>query len=80
MSGWKLKLKKVESRSLLEIEPRYRVILNGQDVGELYFNMHGYVGRLPTPSGAPLVIGERSIGAYRKEVAALNREAKEMLS
>jgi hypothetical protein len=49
-------------------------MLNGQKVDELYFNLKGYVGYLPAPSGAKLDIGEKSISAFRREVAALNRE------
>jgi hypothetical protein len=49
-------------------------MLHGQKVDQLYFNMKGYVGYLPTPDGAKLDIGEKSISVFRREVAALNRE------
>lgn len=58
----------------METHSRYKVLLRGQTVGELYFNMRGYVGTLPTPRGSELYIGERGISAYRKAVAQLNRE------
>ena len=45
-----------------------------RNLGQLYFNMRGYVGTLPTPSGTQLCIGERTITAYRKTVAQLNKE------
>ena len=67
----------VETRTGCEIcekESRYDVLLHGKKVGQLYFNLRGYVGTLPTPSGTQLCIGERTITAYRKAVAQLNRE------
>ena len=67
----------VETRNgcaIMEKEPRYDVLLHGKKIGQLYFNMRGYVGTLPTPRGAQLNIGERGISAYRKAVAQLNRE------
>jgi hypothetical protein len=68
----------VETRKGLEpfeTHPRFDVLLHSQKVGQLYFNMTGYTGAyLPTPSGAGLDVGERSISAYRKAVAQLNRE------
>jgi hypothetical protein len=63
-----------EGCQILETHPRYHVFLHGKKVGELYFNLRGYVGTLPTPSGAELYIGERGISAYRKAAAQLNRE------
>ncbi len=67
----------VETRrgcAILETHPRCEIRLNGKRWGELYFNMRGYVGYLPQPSGLVLDIGERGISAFRKEVAKLNRE------
>ena len=74
----------VETRrncAMLERTPRYAVMFNGKEWDELYFNTRGYVGYLPAPNDAggemsviSLNIGEKAIGAYRKEVAALNRE------
>jgi hypothetical protein len=67
----------VETRNgcaIMEKEPRYDVLLHGKKIGQLYFNMRGYVGTLPTPRGAQLNIGERGISAYRKAVAQLNKE------
>lgn len=59
---------------MCEKEPRYDVLLDGVKVDQLYFNMKGYRGSLPTPGGHRLDIGERSITQYRQEVARLNRE------
>lgn len=67
----------VETRAgcaMFEKQSRYDVIFNGQRFDVLYFNMTGYRGVLPTPGGASLDIGEKSIAAFKKEVAALNRE------
>jgi hypothetical protein len=67
----------VENRrdcALIELTPRYDVMLHGQKVDQLYYNMRGYVGYLPTPSGTKLDIGEKSISVFRREVAALNRK------
>lgn len=60
--------------SPLEVEPRYNVMLNGVLFDQLYFNLKGYVGYLPTPEGRKLTIGERGISAYKKEIARLNKE------
>jgi hypothetical protein len=59
---------------LLERTPRYDIVLNDKVVGPLTYNMRGYIGYLPTPTGSKLDIGERSISAFKREVAALNRE------
>ena len=67
----------VETRNgcaILETQSRYDVLLHEKKIGQLYFNMRGYVGTLPTPRGTHLCIGERGIGAYRKAVAQLNKE------
>lgn len=71
----------VETRNgcaIMEPQPRYDVLLRGNKVGQLYFNMRGYVGNLPTPRGTQLDIGERGIGAFRKAVAQLNKEWAEV--
>ena len=59
-------------------------MFRGSKFGELYFNMTGYTGSdLPCPgskpdSPMPCHIGEKSIAAYRKAVARLNREWAEI--
>jgi len=64
--------------AMLEQRPRYIVMFRGQKHGELYFNMTGYTGcYLPAPategnSPAALLVGERSIATYRREIARLN--------
>jgi hypothetical protein len=76
---WKLQLQETrEGCEILEREPRYAVVLNGETVGQLRFNMRGYVGRLPQPSGIWLEMGESGISRFKQEVAAINREARLM--
>jgi len=63
--------------AICERTDRFDVVVGGRTVEQLYFNMTGYVGTLPLPGGGPaLCIGERGIGAYRREVARINRAAK----
>jgi hypothetical protein len=69
-------LRLVETRrgcAIAEPTPRYDALLNGKVVERLWFNMRGYLGYLPTPSGSYYSIGEKSIGVYRREIAHLNR-------
>lgn len=60
--------------AILEKESRYHVMLHGQKVSELYFNMRGYVGALPMPDGSSINIGEVSISRWKREAASLNRQ------
>jgi hypothetical protein len=64
-------------RHVLETTKRYRVTLYGEDRGELYFNIRGYVGTLPLPGGQSIDIGERPLSEFRREVARINREFRE---
>lgn len=65
---------------MMEREDRYDVMLNGVLFFQLYYNMRGYVGYLPSPPSdggvkpGNLTIGERGISAYKAEVAKLNKE------
>ena len=49
---------------ICETTPRYDVMLHGVRVqgtwSQLWFNMRGYVGVLPTPDGKGVDIGEKS--------------------
>lgn len=65
------------AREMFEKQPRYDVLLHGKKVGQLYYNMTGFVGSLPTPDGGSLHVPEGGISRFRKEVAALNREFRE---
>lgn len=72
-------LKLIKTRrgcAICETTPRYDVELDGKIVGQLYFNLRGYVGGLPQPDGVNLYIGECGITEYKREVAKLNREFK----
>ena len=62
-------------RHILEREPRYAVLVNGVPQGELYYNMRGYVGFLPTVQGDMMDIGEKGIASFRREASLLNKEA-----
>ena len=68
-----------EGCAMFEKTPRYIVMFRGSKFGELYFNMTGYTGSyLPSPGlksndPVPFHIGEKSISAYRKEIARFNR-------
>ncbi len=61
-------------RAMLETTSRYDVLLNGVLFDQLYWNMRGYVGYLPTPSGSKLSMPEGSLASYKREAARLNRE------
>jgi hypothetical protein len=60
--------------AMLETKMVYAVMLDGKEFSELYWNMRGYVGYIPTVGGGRLNIGERSLSNYRREVAEANRE------
>lgn len=83
---FKVALKEVPSPHAMEREPRYMILLNGKAwephgprSGEIYFNMTGYRGAIPTITGAAFDPGERGISVFRKEVARINKEAAELI-
>jgi len=76
---FRISLEERPSRHLLERQPPYAVLVNGAPQGELYYNMRGYQGYLPTVQGSKLDIGERGITAFRKEIAILNKEAADAI-
>jgi hypothetical protein len=76
---FRITLEQRPGRHLLERQPRYAVLVNGAQQGELYYNMRGYQGYLPTVHGSKLDIGERGISAFRREVTLLNREAEQAI-
>ena len=59
---------------MCETTPRYNVMLHGVKVAQLYYNLRGYVGSLPTPGGCSLYVPESGISRFRREAARLNRE------
>ncbi|AZI43983.1 hypothetical protein EHF33_13725 [Deinococcus psychrotolerans] len=63
-------------KAMCEREMPYDVLLHGQVFGELYFNLRGYRGYLPTADGKKLDIGEKTLSAYKRKVAVLNRAFK----
>ena len=77
---FKLTIEESKPRHIMEREARYDVKVNGTKVDELYYNMTGYRGALMTVHGARMDIGERGISAWKKEAAALNREARDLIA
>lgn len=77
---FRISLEERKSPHVLERHPRYAVLVNGEQRGELYYNMRGYQGYLPTVHGSKMDIGERGISAFRKEVRVLNREAEDAIA
>jgi hypothetical protein len=60
--------------AMCEAEDRYDVHLFGTFVSQIYFNLRGYVGGLPTPDGTTLSLPERGISFFQREAAKLNGE------
>lgn len=58
-------------------QPEFDLMLNGEAVSHIYHNMTGYPVMLPTPRGTKLALGEVSLSKLRREIAALNKKAKE---
>lgn len=75
-----IRLVEKPSPHALEKRPRFDVTVNGDVSGELYYNMKGYVGALPTVHGADFVMPEAPISAWKRMASALNREAKAALA
>ncbi len=67
--------------AMLEAKMRYAVMLDGVEFSPLHYNMRGYQGYLPSlredGTFGRLDIGEKPISAYRREIAALNRELRQ---
>lgn len=76
---WKLSLRlNAGKRSLFDQKDRFDLILNGINVGEVYFNMTGYLVSpgLPLPGRTSrLALPEQSLAGIKREISALNREA-----
>lgn len=71
----------VETRqgcAMMESTPRYDIMLHGTKVGQLYFNLRGYVGNLPCADGTSLWMPEANISTFRRQVAILNKEFAEV--
>lgn len=75
----KLMLKNANHRrAMLETTDRYDLLLNGERVGEVYYNMSGYLidSGLPLPDGKRLELPECGLCAIKREIARINREAR----
>ena len=72
--------------AMMETTPRFKMMFNGENVGQLYFNMRGYIAErgIPVPSEtspkgyAMLQIGERPLSVFKQKIAAANREWAEI--
>lgn len=78
--NFKLSLKERKSPHGLERHPRYDVMVGDRKVDELYFNMTGFNGALMNETGGRISIGERGISAWKREVSAINREARTVMA
>lgn len=73
---FKLSLREKKSPHFMETKPRYDVLVNDKVVDELYFNMTGYRGCLMNIDGHRVALRESGISTFKREVGAINREAK----
>ena len=73
-----LTLNKVRSPHLLETKGRYDLLLNGNKVSTVYYNMRGYLidNGIPLPGGGKFQLPECSLTTIKREIAAINREAR----
>lgn len=74
-------IEKPNRRAICEPEMRYAITLNGKEIADVYFNTRGYNISpgipLPGESASFLTLPESSITLIKKEIAKINREAKE---
>lgn len=64
-----------------EPHKRWQVLLNGVPWGDpFYYNMRGFRGVLPLPDGRSFDPGEVTLTQLRRDVARINREAREAAS
>lgn len=80
---FKLSIVETSTPHMLERNKRYEVLINGEKLekitgrsGEIYYNMTGYRGAIPTVDGTFIDPGERPISAFRKIVSEQNTLAK----
>ena len=69
--------------SIMKTEDRYMIRFRGEEWGQLYYNMRGYVAEkgIPVPSGEKAVglsIGEKGLSAFKREIRDANREWAEL--
>lgn len=64
-----------------ETNMRYAVMLDGEEFSELYWNMRGYRGVVPTVQSDGSIgrfdPGEKSLATFKREIAQSNREMRE---
>lgn len=67
------------SPHFLDPYANWQVLLNGAPWGQpFYYNMRGFRGVLPLPDGGAFDPGEVTLTQLRREVARINREAKQV--
>ncbi len=66
-------------RSICETKMRYDIVLRGEVVAEVFYNMTGYVvvPGLPLPGGRYLSLPECGITRIKSEIRKINSEAKQ---
>ena len=76
--SFRITLQSKPSPHVLNPHKDWQVLLNGLPWGDpFYYNMRGYRGVLPLPDGSSFDPGEVSLTQLRREVAQVNREAKQ---
>ncbi|MDO5757318.1 MAG: hypothetical protein Q4P24_07355 [Rhodobacterales bacterium] len=76
--SFRITLQSKPSRHFHDPYKHWQVLLNGSPWGDpFYYNMRGYRGVLPLPDGSPFDPGEVTLTQLRREVAQINREAKQ---
>jgi len=62
----------------LETKMRYAVMLDGKEFSELYWNIRGYRGYVPSLRADGTIgrfdPGEESLASFKREIAIVNRE------
>jgi len=55
----------------------YYIAVNGTRWGEVYYNLRGYCGYIPTSSETALLdVGEKGVSVYKREISRVNAEFK----
>lgn len=81
MSRARIKLEPRPNRmACAETHMRYAIMLDGEEFSDLYWNMRGYRGVIPTlredGSIGRFDPGEKSLAVFKREIAQSNKELK----
>lgn len=77
---FRITFNKRRSRDFMDPHPDYAICVNGEQAGQLNYNISGYVGRIPTIRGGWAEIQESHIGAWNALKHRLNEEAARAIS